>query len=664
MKDMNMAFETDGWSNPNTEVEGLRRVEAEKQTPQRPTRDGISLRISGLGFPSDFGFRISDFAAAALALTLLLNLPASAASAPFHDFVRVRGDQLVEDGKPFRFVSWNIPNLHLVEDNVTFAGDNPWRWPDRFEVTDALESVRQMGGTVVRSYVLSVIRTNDGPGIPRHVLGPGKFNEDGFRALDEILAAANQAGVRVIVPFVDNWNWWGGREDYAGFRGKSKDAFWTDPQVIADFKETIRHLVTRTNTLTGVAYRDDKAILCWETGNELQSPPAWTREIAAFIKLLDTNHPVMDGYHTSELREESLAMPEIDIVTTHHYPGGKTSFADAVRANAAKAKGKKPYIVGEFGFAETPAMAACLDAVVESGAAGALAWSLRPHNRDGGFYWHSEPSGGNRYKAFHWPGSPAGAAYDEIEFMALMRRKAFEIRGLPVPLLPVPAVPKLLPIADAAAISWQGSVGAASYSVERAASASGPWTAVADNVDESAVQYRPLFADTKAGKGSWFYRVSARNSAGASAPSNVVGPVAVTHATLVDELADTKQLFAQSGALEIQTRDCRQAKEDAHRLAGKAGSAITYQLPTGLQAGRIYAFFPGAIADLRCSVSADGQTYQPVPVTKQVYFQGAGDYGYWKPVRFEVKPAKPGAKFLKIEFTAEAQIGRIEIEHE
>jgi mannan endo-1,4-beta-mannosidase len=39
---------------------------------------------------------------------------------------------------------------------------------------------------------------------------------------------------------VDNWKWQGGRAEYAGFRGKTKDDFWTDPQLIADFKETIR----------------------------------------------------------------------------------------------------------------------------------------------------------------------------------------------------------------------------------------------------------------------------------------------------------------------------------------------------------------------------------------------------------------------------------------
>lgn len=602
--------------------------------------------------------------AAALAGWLLAPLaPAAPALSEFQDFVRVRGDQLVEGGKPFRFISWNIPNLHLVEDNVAFTEQNPWRWPDRFEINDALQSVRQMGGTVVRTYVLSVVRTNDGPEIPRHVLGPGRFNEEGFRVIDEILQLANQAGVRVIIPFVDNWSWWGGRAEYAGFRGKPKDAFWTDPQIIADFEATVRHLVIRTNTLTGVPYREDKAVLCWETGNELESPPAWTREIAAFIKRLDANHPVMDGFHATELREESLAMPEVDIVTTHHYPGGGKSFAELVRANAAKAKGRKPYVVGEFGFAETPAMAACLDAVIDSGASGALAWSLRPHNRDGGYYWHSEPSGGNRYKAFHWPGSPAGAAYDEIQFVSLLREKAFAIRGLPLPDVPVPARPHLLPIADDAAISWQGSVGASSYVVERAFVRRGPWRVVGENVDESAVQYRPLFTDGQAGGGNWFYRVRARNAAGTSAPSNVVGPVTVTHRTLVDDFADLSQVWARSGKLELQTRDCRKAKEDAHRLAGEPGSTITYQLPSGVGRCRLDAFFPGEVADFRFSVSADGKNFTAVASTKQVYFQGAGDYGYWKPVRFETPPAG-GGEYLKIEFAAEAQIGRLEIEYE
>jgi mannan endo-1,4-beta-mannosidase len=627
-------------------------------------RERPDFRISRFGFPSDFGSRASGFIPRALSvISVVLALPLCGASSVFRHFVQVQGDQLVEGGQPFRFLSFNIPNLHLVEDNVAFAETNPWRLPDRFEITDALASVRQQGGTVVRTYVLSVVRTNDTPGAPRHVLGPGRFNEEALRALDLVLQIANEQGVRVIVPFVDNWSWWGGIAEYAGFRGKPKEAFWTDPQILDDFKATIRHVVTRKNTLTGVRYCDDRAILCWETGNELQSPSPWTREIAGFIKSLDRNHPVMDGYHTTELRAESLAMPEVDIVTTHHYPGGRKSFAELVRDNWAKAKGRKPYVVGEFGFVDTAQMAAAIDAVLETGTAGALAWSLRYRNRDGGFYWHSEPAGGNKYKAFHWPGFTSGADYDEIELMSLMRQKAFEIRGLPLPTISAPEPPKLLPVIDSAAIGWQGSVGATTYLVERAGSQRGPWLTAGENIDETLVQYRPLFADTQATNGTWFYRVRPRNATGMSAPSNVAGPVKVTHATLVDELADFSSIHSRAGTLDLQTRDCRKAKEDAHRIAGTSGSAIVYRVAGPIQSCRLFAFFPKAVADFRFSTSRDGSGYTSIRSESQPVVSGAGDYGYWTPVLFQCRPADGGARFLKIEFRGEAQIGRVEIRY-
>jgi hypothetical protein len=401
--------------------------------------------------------RLSIATAVLTVCVVFANATANAAEQTgFRNFVTARHGQLFDGDKPLRFISWNVPNLHYIEDNLPFAELNAFRWPDRFEVTDALATVRQMGGQVVRIYVLSVRRTNDPPDKPCHVLGPGKFNEDGFRVLDMIMQIANEQGIRLIIPLVDNWSWWGGAAEYAGFRGKPRDAFWHDPGVIADFKETIRFVLLRTNTFTGVRYCDDKAILCWETGNELESPPGWTREIAAFIKSLDTNHLVMDGYNATTLRGESLAMPEIDIVTTHHYPGARRTFAELIRRNAAKAKGKKPYIVGEFGFVDTPKMAAAIKAVIDSGATGGLLWSLRFRNRDGGFYWHSEPAGGNRYKAFHWPGSPVGAAYDELNLMRVVYSHAYEIQGLNPPPVPVPAPPKMLPVKDAASITWQG----------------------------------------------------------------------------------------------------------------------------------------------------------------------------------------------------------------
>jgi mannan endo-1,4-beta-mannosidase len=360
-------------------------------------------------------------------------------------------------------------------------------------------------------------------------------------------------------------------------------------------------------------------------------------------------------------------MTNVDIVTTHHYPNArmKKTFAELIRANWEKAKGKKPYIVGEFGFVSTAKMDDAMKTIMDTGMSGGLLWSLRFRDRDGGFYWHSEPGlGGNRYKAFHWPASTIGDAYDEINLMAIVRSNAFAIRGLPVPPIPIPEPPTLLPIADAAAISWQGSVGAQNYIVERAPKASGPWTVAGQGIDESFVQYRPLFCDESLTEGNWYYRVRANNEAGTSEPSNIFGPVKVEHATLVDELADFSKTSAHRGTIRLETHDSRQAREDATRVAGNAGDSLTYQLPTAIKSFRVFAFFPKDVADPEFSISSDGQNFRALKAAKEEYFQGAGDYGYWKSAIFHAEDIEGGAKFLKIELTGETQIGRAEIIHE
>jgi hypothetical protein len=131
---------------------------------------------------------------------------------------------------------------------------------------------------------------------------------------------------------------------------------------------------------------------------------------------------------------------------------------------------------------------------------------------------------------------------------------------------------------DPAAINWQGSAGASSYLVERSTNAAGPWTVVADAVDDTAVQYRPLFSDATAEPGqSYFYRVTAQNAAGKSAASNVVGPVAVTHRTLVDEGRDLSLVAETNGSVEPTTGDDRRRREDLHRLRIPAGGAVIYR---------------------------------------------------------------------------------------
>jgi hypothetical protein len=66
-----------------------------------------------------------------IAAVLAAAWPATATESVFKDFVTVQGDALREGDRPFRFLSFNIPNLHLVEDNMVFETDNvtPERTP-------------------------------------------------------------------------------------------------------------------------------------------------------------------------------------------------------------------------------------------------------------------------------------------------------------------------------------------------------------------------------------------------------------------------------------------------------------------------------------------------------------------------------------------------------
>ncbi|MEJ1715022.1 beta-1,4 mannanase, partial [Escherichia coli] len=96
------------------------------------------------------------------------------------------------------------------------------------------------------------------------------------------------------------------------FRGKESHEFYTDPQVIADFKDVITYVMNRTNTYTGIPYKEDKAILAWETGNELDSPDAWIAEIVEHIKSQHPSQLILDGNYG--VSEASLSHPDIDIV--------------------------------------------------------------------------------------------------------------------------------------------------------------------------------------------------------------------------------------------------------------------------------------------------------------------------------------------------------------
>ncbi len=595
----------------------------------------------------------------AVAILIFLAIPFEGnLEAQFANFITRNGATLMDGNQELRFISFDTPNLHYVEDYLPFTGINPWRLPNEFEIRDALTTIKQFGGKVTRIYVLSVRRQDDTPEIRRHVDGPGLFNVDAFETLDKVLQVANEVGVRVIIPFVDNWKWWGGVAEYAAFRRKERDAFWTDLQLIGDFEQTIEFLVNRTNIYTGTKYKDDKAIMAWETGNELVNPYSWTKTIAAYIKSLDTNHLVMEGTLGRELTQEALDDPNIDILSTHHYGDPKASLQYII-ANQAKARGKKPYLIGEYGIVPTQDIRAITDTIIHQGLAGGMIWSLRFRTREGGFYNHYEYNG---YSSYRWPGFPDADSYDERAVVAMLHEKAFEIDGSVPPPLPVPSAPRLLEINNVSSIAWQGSAGARSYVVERKDKDSTEWRIIADSVDDSRYQFRPLFCDETAQLGrSYEYRVRARNESGTSDYSNAVGSINVVTKTMVDEMDSYEKIFQKSGDLRLlKFEDIRKAKEDRSRVSGKEGSFIVYRVPAS-SSMEIDTYQP---SNARLSIIAADSTmnaFPLLPIKTRTYRFDGNDYGFYDAVSYTCDEIPAGTEYVKIVFADGIQIGRVEI---
>lgn len=604
-------------------------------------------------------------------VTVVTLSPYSPAYAEFEHFITVEDSRLMDGDEPFRFIAFNVPTLFYVEDEMAFDETNPYGLPTEFELRDLFETVVETGGRVVRAYTIPVRNTNFPAESVTYVEAPGEFNEQAFQAMDLALALAAEYGVRVVIPLVNNWEWMGGRPNYAAFRGKESDAFWSDPELIADFKKTIHFVLNRRNTITGTLYRDDKTILAWETGNELQNTAEWAAEIGAYIKSIDSNHLLIDGFHAIHMdgldvwvQDYSITDPSFDLINTHHYETSPLATVDNLRRTVEMIDGAKPVFLGEFGFISTSGVEAVLDYVIgEERIVGALVWSLRRHHKDGGFYHHSEPIGYGLYRAYHWPGFDDGESYDERAVLRLIRDKAFEIQGKPAPPISVPKPPRLLAFDSVPHFSWRGSMGASGYDIERSTAADGPWETIAFDVDDIDTPGFPLFSDTRARVGrNYFYRVIARNEAGESEPSNVVGPVEVRYLTRVDKARNLGVLHESKGVT-VRSGDYRSYKEAFSRLHGEPDGHIVYRAPGPAAGIRIFAFESDIEPNVTLFESADGSRWHAVDVSAQDFASGESNYDYLVPIRYAYTPEGDDVRFFKAEFSDSVDIVRVEIDY-
>lgn len=120
------------------------------------------------------------------------------------------------------------------------------------------------------------------------------YGVDGLQRLDYAVSSAEKYGVKLVLPFLNNWGDFGGINAYSTAFGTNATTFYTDARAQKTYKSYIKTIVNR--------YKSSNAIFAWELANEprCKGCPAsvitkWATEISRYIKSLDPGHMVTLG---------------------------------------------------------------------------------------------------------------------------------------------------------------------------------------------------------------------------------------------------------------------------------------------------------------------------------------------------------------------------------
>ncbi|KAJ0025445.1 hypothetical protein Pint_07083 [Pistacia integerrima] len=263
-----------------------------------------------------------------LAILLFVTL-VSGQKVPFPSgFVETRGTQFVLNGSPFLFNGFNSYWLMNVASRPN----------ERYKITNVFRDAAAAGLTVCRTWAFS-----DG-GDRALQFSPG--------GLDFVISEARNYRIQLILSLSNNYHDFGGRPQYvnwgraAGVSINSDDDFYTNEVVKRYFKNHVTKVLTRINTMTGIAYKDDPTIMAWELINEPRCQVdysgktlnGWVQEMASHVKSIDNRHLLeigLEGFYGDSIEDRKQFNPgfqvgsdfitnnqikEIDFTTIHAYP--------------------------------------------------------------------------------------------------------------------------------------------------------------------------------------------------------------------------------------------------------------------------------------------------------------------------------------------------------
>ncbi|KAI3519230.1 hypothetical protein L1887_08257 [Cichorium endivia] len=311
-------------------------------------------------------------------ITLLIQnhntfLETEAAETRNSGFITTRGVHFMLNGSPYYANGFNAYWLMLLASDPS----------QRSKVTNAFQQASSHGLSVARTWAFS-----DG-GVTPLQYSPGSYNEQMFKGLDFVVAEARRFGIKLVLSLVNNYESLGGKKQYVNWarnQGQyltSDDDFFRNPVAKEFYKNHVKTVLTRYNTLTGVMYKDDPTIMAWELMNEPRCTSdtsgrtiqAWITEMAAHVKSIDRNHLLeagLEGFYGKTNNQNpgfdigtdfisNNQIPGIDFATLHSYPDQwLTSSDDQTQLNFlnnwlrthirdAQYILKKPLLLTEFG---------------------------------------------------------------------------------------------------------------------------------------------------------------------------------------------------------------------------------------------------------------------------------------------------------------------------
>ena len=331
--------------------------------------------------------------AARIAGTLALG-PAANGKAPSPRFVTRRDTQLLRDGAPYRITGANMWYAAWLGADAEYG--------DRARLVRELDRLHAIGVNNLRIMAAA----EEGP--LKNAIRPGFTDGDGaansalLEGLDFALAAMAKRGMTAVLVLSNFWEWSGGLHTLL-YRATGQyidmgdpahpwpafaDAtagFYTNRQAVGRYRDHVRALLARVNTVTGAPYAEDPAIMSWQLANEPRPGGsdaaiaanraaylAWIVETAALIRAGAPRHLVSLGQEGTMATNGDASLVaeahrDVDYVTAHiwplnwswvkgndlagTWPEGRRKveayIADHVRI--AQSMGK-PLVIEEFGF--------------------------------------------------------------------------------------------------------------------------------------------------------------------------------------------------------------------------------------------------------------------------------------------------------------------------